>query len=95
MKKQIDRKSNGDKSEFSTRATSMTSDSALELIRARAYRLFELRGNQPGHELDDWLQAEREILRPSPSPEGGITSSLLTMKGNNTYERRELNTSNS
>jgi hypothetical protein len=31
-----------------------------DLIRKRAYRLFETRGRRPGHELDDWLQAERE-----------------------------------
>jgi hypothetical protein len=31
-----------------------------DLIRKRAYQLFEERGRQPGHELDDWLQAERE-----------------------------------
>ena len=27
------------------------------IIRERAYQLFEARGGQPGHELDDWLQA--------------------------------------
>ena len=32
-----------------------------DLIRKRAYHLFEARGRQQGHELDDWLQAEREI----------------------------------
>ena len=32
-----------------------------ELIRKRAYELYELRGHQNGHELDDWLQAEREV----------------------------------
>jgi len=32
----------------------------VELINARAYRLFELRGRQPGHALDDWLLAERD-----------------------------------
>ena len=32
-----------------------------DLIRKRAYQLFEARGRQQGHELDDWLQAEREI----------------------------------
>ena len=58
-----------------TGESSISSDRTIELIRARAYRLFELRGNQPGHELDDWLQAEREILRPPPSPEGGTTCS--------------------
>ena len=32
-----------------------------ELIRLRAYQLFESRGRQPGRELDDWLAAEREL----------------------------------
>jgi Protein of unknown function (DUF2934) len=32
-----------------------------ELIRRRAYQFFEARGRHSGHELDDWLQAEREI----------------------------------
>jgi len=33
-----------------------------EKIRLRAYELFEARGRQHGHDLDDWLQAEAEIL---------------------------------
>ncbi len=33
----------------------------VDLIRKRAYQLFEARGRQQGHELDDWLQAGREI----------------------------------
>ena len=32
-----------------------------DLIRKRGYQLFEARGRRQGHELDDWLQAEREI----------------------------------
>jgi hypothetical protein len=32
-----------------------------DLIRKRAYQLFEMRHRQPGHELEDWLQAEQEI----------------------------------
>jgi hypothetical protein len=32
-----------------------------ELIRTRAYQLFEARGGHPGHEVDDWLQAEVEL----------------------------------
>jgi hypothetical protein len=39
----------------------LTNESASELIRRRAYQLHELRGRHPGHELDDWLQAEREV----------------------------------
>jgi DUF2934 family protein len=38
-------------------------------IRLRAYEIFLERGAQPGHELEDWLQAERELTAiPSNSP---------------------------
>jgi predicted nucleotidyltransferase len=30
-------------------------------IRQRAYELYEQRGMTDGHDLDDWLRAEREI----------------------------------
>lgn len=33
-----------------------------EEIRVRAYLLYEERGYTPGHEDEDWLVAEREIL---------------------------------
>ena len=32
-----------------------------DLINRRAYQLSEKRGRQPGKELDDWLEAEREV----------------------------------
>ena len=32
-------------------------------IQRRAYELYVLRGNQSGSELEDWLQAEEEVLR--------------------------------
>ena len=35
--------------------------SSQEQIRARAFELYLERGAQPGHELDDWLQAEFEL----------------------------------
>jgi hypothetical protein len=31
-------------------------------IRELAYELYERRGHKPGHEEQDWLQAEREII---------------------------------
>jgi Protein of unknown function (DUF2934) len=31
-------------------------------IQQRAYELYERRGRTDGHELDDWLQAECEIM---------------------------------
>ena len=36
--------------------------SLREQIEARAHEIYLLRGSEPGHELDDWLQAEREIM---------------------------------
>jgi len=30
-------------------------------IARRAYDLYLARGREPGHQLDDWLQAEREL----------------------------------
>jgi len=34
-----------------------------ERIEKRAYELYEARGATPGHALEDWAQAEAEILR--------------------------------
>lgn len=31
-------------------------------IAVRAYELFIARGEAPGNDVDDWLQAERELL---------------------------------
>lgn len=36
--------------------------STEELIRGRAYELYERRGREDGHDLEDWLEAEAEIL---------------------------------
>ena len=41
--------------------------SAHNEIRRRAYEIYIERGGQPGGEIDDWLQAEREL-------EGGALS---------------------
>ena len=32
-------------------------------IRVRAYELYEKRGREDGHELEDWLRAEKEITQ--------------------------------
>ena len=34
-----------------------------EQIRRRAHDLYEQRGREDGHELDDWLRAESEVTR--------------------------------
>jgi HSP20 family molecular chaperone IbpA len=33
----------------------------LEKVRTRAYELFDRRGRENGHDLDDWFQAENEL----------------------------------
>jgi len=33
-----------------------------EEIGRRAYEIYLARGAQPGHDLEDWLQAEKELL---------------------------------
>ena len=38
-------------------------DIAENDIRRRAYELYEKRGLVDGHDVDDWLQAEREVRK--------------------------------
>jgi len=44
------------------------SNDAEEKIRLRAYELYEQRGMIDGHALDDWLQAEAEIVGKRGQP---------------------------
>jgi hypothetical protein len=34
-----------------------------EQIRLRAYQIYLEHGCRPGHDIDDWLQAEYELMR--------------------------------
>jgi hypothetical protein len=43
-----------------------------EQVARKAYALYQERGEEPGHEIDDWLTAERlvkEELLHGPAPE--------------------------
>jgi hypothetical protein len=42
-----------------------------ERIAQRAYERFEERGRQDGRDLDDWLEAERELSGMSANATGG------------------------
>lgn len=37
-------------------------DRRMEQVRRRAFDLFAARGWEPGHDLEDWLAAEKELL---------------------------------
>ena len=41
-------------------------ESTEEIIRTRAYYLFEQRGSRYGNDLDDWLRAEAEVMAKKP-----------------------------
>jgi hypothetical protein len=43
------------------RNSSRRADVAPDEIARRAYELYEQRGGEPGHELDDWLRAENDV----------------------------------
>ena len=69
-----------------------------EAIARRAYELFQQRGAEPGHEIEDWLQAEAELTanthdigdrldgvpeaRSSSDTESASTSTSTARKGN-------------
>jgi hypothetical protein len=44
-----------------TGGVSVVNPSREEEVRLRAYEIYLERGQQPGHELDDWLLAESEL----------------------------------
>jgi Protein of unknown function (DUF2934) len=56
----------GAKSAFTTESSKQTSQNqpTPEHIRQRAYEIYLSRNEAPGDELQDWLQAERELRSP-------------------------------
>jgi hypothetical protein len=58
-----------------TEEDSLGSSTRSEEIRRRANKIYRHRGEQPGRELDDWLQAERELIRGMLlNPEYGLAA---------------------
>jgi hypothetical protein len=45
----------------------LTQSTAEQEIRDRAYEIYLQRGEQHGSDLDDWLQAERDLSTRSPA----------------------------
>jgi hypothetical protein len=43
--------------------TGTISSSLQDKTREHAYELYESRGREPGHDEEDWLRAEQEILK--------------------------------
>jgi hypothetical protein len=61
------------------RAEGVVGNSALEAeIRRRAYQLYVERGGEHGRDLDDWLQAKREVESGALWPEQAIRKESAT-----------------
>lgn len=48
-----------------------------EEIALRAYEIYLERGGSPGDALQDWTQAERELLEKSKKPKGKMGPTLV------------------
>ena len=66
----------------------VANDLAEERIRNRAYQIYLEHGRQPGHDLDDWVQAEYELMQlpirkitelESPKHKQGSKISLVSL----------------
>lgn len=49
---------------FKVESLAANVNAIIDAISRRAYDIFEGSGNAPGRELDNWFQAERELLHP-------------------------------
>ena len=54
------------------------SELTQEIIRNRAYQFFKERGYEHGHDVDDWLQAEAEIMGKKPVASAALYDRIST-----------------
>jgi hypothetical protein len=71
-----------------TGEVSVVNSTRPEEIRRRAYEIYLERGERPGREMDDWLQAERELKRAMfLNPEcGSATADIETLRMLNCHD---------
>ena len=50
----------------SNSSTSIPQDQLTDMIRKKAYELYEKRGKKPGQDMNNWLEAERIIKQKIP-----------------------------
>lgn len=48
-----------------------------EEIAQRAYEIYLERGGAPGHALEDWTRAERELMEKNSKPRGKVGPTLV------------------
>jgi hypothetical protein len=57
---------------MSSMSTGLPTDVEIQITQ-RAYELYSARGGEAGHDLEDWLRAEKEIMR------AGVLSGAVAM----------------
>jgi hypothetical protein len=62
---------------------------AEDQIARRAYELYLQRGSVPGHETDDWLQAEAELSAEAEREEDAPSEPASTRRSASSGGRRE------
>jgi hypothetical protein len=63
--------------ELPSGATTLTAEERERLIAETAYRIAEMRGFGCGHELDDWLEAEKEVdAMLAVATDRGVTATM-------------------
>ena len=55
---------------------SAISDGLRKQIERRAFQLYEARGREDGHDLDDWLRAEAALRREASLPKASIAAAV-------------------
>ena len=50
-----------DRTQPDIRHSSQPAEAPQDEIARRAYELYEERGGEPGHDMDDWLRAEHDV----------------------------------
>jgi HSP20 family protein len=92
--------------ELTTRSQSSTQPSILKLVEGdpffqrmeetynqlarRAYELFDGRGRQEGHDMEDWLRAESELLKPVPVEIGETDDQLIVRADVPGFKEKEI-----
>jgi len=61
LKSNVSKQFQADSGQLEPREPSGENGALEKEIRHRAYEIYCERGEQPGSELDDWFQAEREL----------------------------------
>jgi hypothetical protein len=51
----------GESAKTPRRSPRTSSEKVREMIGKKAYELYEKRGREHGHDLDDWLEAEKFV----------------------------------